>query len=160
MKEYVVSAEIYTAGKSDGSDKSHLWAKVTNRISRFQCYQSHFRGLMVYVPLIPKLIVLTGWWLSEAEQSVIIEHIVTSRLSQSQSRRRPLPAGPQGVTPLLLATSSVTGFVPVNNWISPLQPNLISLSSWLKVVDKTESRRRSGGWRRWGWGWPSHLQPI
>ena len=97
----VVSAEIYTAGKSDGSDKSQLWAKVTKRISRFQCYQSLFRGLMVYVPLIPKLIVLTGWWLSEAEQSVIIEHIVTSRLSQSQSRRRPLPAGPQGVAPLL-----------------------------------------------------------
>ena len=79
---------------------------------------------------------------------MIIEHIVTSRLSQSQSRRRPLPAAPHGVAPLLVATRSVTGFVPVNNWISPLQPNLISLSSWLKVVDKTESRRRSGGWRR------------
>ena len=62
---------------------------------------------------------------------MIIEHIVTSRLSQSQSRRRPVPAAPQGVAPLLVATSSVTGFVPVNNWISPLQPNLISLSSWL-----------------------------
>ena len=63
---------------------------------------------------------------------MIIEHIVTSRLSQSQSRRRLVPAAPQGVAPLLLvATSSVTGFVPVNNWISPLQPNLISLSSWL-----------------------------
>ena len=63
---------------------------------------------------------------------MIIEHIVTSRLSQSQSRRRQLPAAPQGVAPLLLvATRSVTGFVPVNNWISPLQPNLISLSSWL-----------------------------
>ena len=81
---------------------------------------------------------------------MIIEHIVTSRLSQSQSRRRPLPLLHKvSLSSLaLVATSSVTGFVPVNNWISPLQPNLISLSSWLKVVDKTESRRRSGGWRR------------
>ena len=77
---------------------------------------------------------------------MIIEHIVTSRLSQSQSRRRLVPAAPQGVAPLLLvATSSVTGFVPVNNWISPLQPNLISLSSWLTRLSLDVGVEGGGG---------------